>query len=71
MFLTYRYDLNGWAGEYPDTAALRALFLDNEFGNRVLHHIPVWKTDVQKIAAEMETLLGISTRRKEIESCWK
>jgi hypothetical protein len=53
------YSRLGWIDKYPDLEALRGLFRHNEFGERVLEHIPAWKTDVKRIVVETEKLLGI------------
>lgn len=56
------YSRLGWIDVYPDMEALRRLFRRNEFGERVLKHVPTWKTDVKRIVAEMEKLLGIEEK---------
>ena len=53
------YNINGWVAEYPTVEDLRAFFQKNEFGHRVLDHIPEWKTDVKIIVREIESILGI------------
>ncbi|MCK4697606.1 MAG: hypothetical protein KAT53_04795 [Dehalococcoidia bacterium] len=53
------YNINGWVAEYPTVEDLRAFFLKNEFGRRVLDHLPEWKTDVKIIVREIEGILGI------------
>lgn len=52
------YSIHGWIYEYPTVEALRNFFRRNEFGKRVLDHIPVWKTDAIEIVKEIERLLG-------------
>jgi len=51
------YNIQGWIAEYPTVEDLRRFFLKNEFGKRVLDHLPVWKTDAKKIVEEIEQLL--------------
>lgn len=51
------YNIQGWIAEYPTVDDLRGFFLKNEFGERVLDHLPVWKTDAKKIVEEIERLL--------------
>jgi len=53
------YNIRGWVAEYPTVEDLRAFFRKNEFGRRVLDHIPDWKTDVIIIVREIESILGI------------
>jgi len=53
------YNINGWVAEYPTVEDLRAFFQKNEFGHRVLDHVPEWKTDVKIIVREIESILGI------------
>ena len=53
------YNIRGWVAEYPTVDDLRAFFLKNEFGRRVLDHVPEWKTDVKIIVREIESILGI------------
>ena len=53
------YDKQGWISEYPTVTALREFFIRNEFGERVLDHIPHWKTDVKRIVEQTETILRI------------
>lgn len=51
------YNIQGWIAEYPTVEDLRGFFLKNEFGERVLDHLPVWETDAKKIVEEIEHLL--------------
>jgi len=53
------YDKGGWIDTYPTIEHLRQFFLNNEFGQRVLRHIPVWKSDVKNIVTDIEIVLGI------------
>jgi len=53
------YNIRGWVAEYPTVEDLRAFFQRNEFGHRVLDHVPDWKTDVKIIVREIESILGI------------
>ena len=55
------YNINGWVAEYPTVEDLRAFFQKNEFGKRVLDHVPEWMTDVKIIVREIENTLGINT----------
>jgi len=51
------YNIHGWIIEYPTVEDLRQFFIKNEFGKRVLDHIPAWQTDVKRIVEEIEKLL--------------
>ena len=53
------YNKHGWIEEYPTIEHLRAFFKSNEFGERVLNHVPRWKTDVIEIVKEIESILCI------------
>ena len=53
------YNKYGWIACYPTIQDLRNFFRRNEFGQRVLSHIPVWKTDAIGIVREVEQELGI------------
>jgi hypothetical protein len=53
------YNKAGWIDVYPTVKDLKKFFLKNEFGHRVLHSIPVWKTDAIVIIEEIESILGI------------
>lgn len=54
------YNINGWVATYPTVEDLRGFFRKNEFGHRVLDHVPEWKTDVKIIVRDIEDILGIS-----------
>jgi hypothetical protein len=56
------YNKWGWIETYPRIHDLRRFFLQNEYGQRVLRHIPRWKTDVIEIVQDIEKLLGIEGR---------
>lgn len=43
------YNKQGWVTEYPTVEDLKAFFMKNEFGHRVLDDIPGWETDVKRI----------------------
>ena len=58
-FSIAHYNKYGWIAAYPTISDLRMFFRRNEFGERVLNHIPVWKTDAQIIVREIEQVLGI------------
>ncbi len=60
------FNKQGWASVYPDVDSLRRLFIKNEYGNRVLEHIPQWQTDVILIVSEIEGLLGIFGKKYRI-----
>jgi hypothetical protein len=47
----------GWINEYPTIASLRQFFHRNEFGQSVLAHQPMWKTDAIQIVTEMNKIL--------------
>jgi len=53
------YNKFGWIACYPSVQELRNFFRRNEFGERVLNHLPVWKTDAQVIVKEVERELGV------------
>lgn len=53
------YNKQGWIDTYPTVKDLRQFFTRNEFGERVLDHIPHWKTDVKRIVEEIEKILRI------------
>ena len=53
------YNRYGWVETYPTVQHLRNFFRRNEFGQRVLNHIPIWKTDAQRIVGEIEQVLGV------------
>ena len=53
------YNKYGWIACYPTIDDLRNFFRRNEFGERVLNHIPVWKTDAYRIVGEIEQVLDI------------
>ncbi len=60
------FNKQGWASMYPDTDSIRRLFIKNEYGNRVLEHIPRWQSDVILIVSEIEGLLGIFGKKYRI-----
>jgi hypothetical protein len=53
------YNMFGWIEEYPTIEDLKIFFMRNEFGQRVLNHIPIWNTDVYEIVVEIERELDI------------
>jgi len=53
------YNKLGWIEVYPTVGDLRRFFQRNEFGERVLNHIPVWKTDAHRIVGEIEQVLEV------------
>jgi len=53
------YNKGGWIDTYPTIEHLRSFFKSNEFGQRVLNHVPHWKTDVKEIVKEIENILCI------------
>ncbi|MBW8039243.1 MAG: hypothetical protein FVQ85_04515 [Planctomycetes bacterium] len=53
------YNKYGWIACYPTIQDLRNFFRRNEFGERVLNHIPVWKTDAVRIVGEIEQVLDV------------
>jgi hypothetical protein len=53
------YNRYGWVETYPTVQHLRHFFRRNEFGQRVLNHIPVWKTDAHRIVGEIEQVLDV------------
>ncbi len=48
------YNKWGWIDCYPTISDLRQFFRRNEFGERVLNHLPVWKTDAIIIVRDIE-----------------
>jgi hypothetical protein len=53
------YNKQGWIDYYPTINHLKQFFIRNEYGSRVLHHIPQWHSDAISIVKEIEPLLGI------------
>jgi hypothetical protein len=53
------YNLNGWVSVYPTVWHLRKFFQNNEFGQRVLNHVPQRFSDVLVIVEEIESILKI------------
>ena len=53
------YNKFGLIACYPTIQDLRIFFRRNEFGERVLSHLPVWKTDAQVIVESIEKELGV------------
>lgn len=53
------YNKQGWIEEYPTLNHLKSFFQRNEFGERVLNHIPQWRTDAKEIIKEIELVLEI------------
>jgi len=51
------YSKTGWVAVYPTVEDLKAFFKKNEFGHRVLDHIPHWKTDALEIVKAIEAHL--------------
>lgn len=53
------YNKQGWIEIYPTFSHLKKFFQENEFGVKVINHIPRWKTDVFVIVQEIEKELKI------------
>ena len=53
------FNKQGWIGEYPEVEDLKNFFKSNEFGKRVLNHMPDWKSDAIVIVKEIEKELNI------------
>jgi len=53
------YNKHGWIACYPTLSHLKQFFRRNEFGERVLDHLPVWNSDAQRIVREVEKELGV------------
>ena len=51
------YNKQGWVTEYPTVEDLKAFFIKNEFGHRVLDDIPGWMTDAKRVVEEIERML--------------
>lgn len=51
------YNMNGWIQTYPTVCALRNFFKRNEFGERVLNYLPVWRTDAREVVGAIERQL--------------
>lgn len=51
------YNIHGWIAEYPTLEDLKRFFKKNEFGQRVLDHVPSWHTDVYRIVEAIEIQL--------------
>ena len=47
----------GWIAKYPTLEHLKKFFKKNEFGHRVLDHIPFWYTDARRIVEVIEIQL--------------
>jgi hypothetical protein len=43
------YNKQGWVTIYPTVEDLKAFFMKNEYGHRVIDDIPDWETDVKRI----------------------
>lgn len=59
------YNKAGWIAEYTTVEDLREFFLKNEFGVRVINHLPEWQTDAIRVVEEIEELLGISMKKQD------
>ena len=55
------YDIYGWISQYPTVEDLRQFFLKNEYGRRVLNHVPGWKTDTKRIVEQIEVILNVNS----------
>jgi len=53
------YNKMGWIDTYPTVTHLTQFFRKNEFGEKVINHIPHWKTDVIGIVQGIHKVLGI------------
>jgi hypothetical protein len=53
------YNKQGWIEVYPTVSHLRQFFSCNEYGGKVINHIPHWKTDVIHIVTGINKLLRI------------
>lgn len=53
-------DKHGWIAEYPTIEHLRGFFKKNEFGQRVLDYIPMWRQDAREIVLQIEDILAVS-----------
>jgi len=53
------YNKFGWVSTYPTVQDLRNFFRRNEYGERVLNHLPTWETDAYQIVKSIERELGI------------
>jgi len=53
------YNKYGWIACYPTLQDFKQFFRRNEFGERVLDHLPVWNSDAQRIVKEVERELGV------------
>lgn len=51
------YSKQGWITVYPTVKHLKAFFLKNEFGRRVLDDLPDWFTDGKRIVEAIEFML--------------
>lgn len=50
---------DGWISVYPTVWHLKQFFQNNEFGQRVLNHVPERFSDVYVIVGEIEQILNI------------
>ena len=53
------YNKLGWIDTYPTVTHLTQFFKRNEFGEKVINHIPHWKTDVIGIVQGINKILGV------------
>ena len=53
------YNKQGWIEVYPTVQHLKNFFRENEFGQRVMNYLPIWKTDASIIVQEIEKELKI------------
>lgn len=53
------YNKLGWIDTYPTVSDLKRFFANNEFGQKVIDHIPHWKTDVIGIVTGVNKILGV------------
>jgi len=51
------FNKQGWIEEYPTVDHLRRFFQKNEFGKKVVDHVPNWYYDAAVAVREMEKIL--------------
>jgi len=61
------FNKQGWVTEYPTVDDLREFFKKNEYGQRVLLHLPLRFSDAKRIVEEIEKLLNINDVEYERE----
>lgn len=53
------YNQQGWIDTYPTVDSLKEFFKRNEFGERVINHLPHWKVDAINAVHDIEKILKV------------